>query len=227
MDTTENMTCGATYNNDTYIGYLKLKNGGMKVIPGDMDNQIIQKRNNILSKLEKVLSGGDKLKEKNIEKYFKALGGKYIRNDMCISGNTSACKKGKQASIGGANKLMDLASAKYTPELLKTKFKGSAPVLYQKYKKINNSGDNSRIAPGGYDREYNYNRDGGYDREYDYNRAGGYDREYDDMYGGKDAINPALEELRMDIERYKYFSGGNSDNELELLRAEINTIRNL
>ena len=241
MDTTENMTGGATYNNDTYIGYLKLKNGGMKVIPGDMDNQIIQKRNNILSKLEKVLSGGDKLKEKNIEKYFKALGGKYIRNDMCISGNTSACKKGKQASIGGANKLMELASAKYTPELLKTKFKGSAPVLYQKYKKINNSGNNSRVAPGGYDRgvpeyaphggydrDYNYNRAGGYDRDYDYNRAGGYDREYDDMYGGnKDAINPALEELRMDLERYKYFSGGNSDNELELLRAEINTIRNL
>jgi hypothetical protein len=127
MDTTENMTGGATYNNDTYIGYLKLKNGGMKVIPGDMDNQIIQKRNNILSKLEKVLSGGDKLKEKNIEKYFKALGGKYIRNDMCISGNTAACKKGKQASIGGANKLMELASTKYTPELLK-KVKGTLAI---------------------------------------------------------------------------------------------------
>jgi hypothetical protein len=125
--------------------------------------------------------------------------------------------------------------------LLKTKFKGSAPVLYQKYKKINNIGNNSRVAPGGYDRvvpeyashggydrEYDYNREGGYDREYDYNREGGYDREYNDMYGGnKDAINPALEELRMDIERYKYFSGGNSDNELELLRDEINKMRNL
>jgi hypothetical protein len=226
MDTTENMTGGAAYSKDTYIGYLKLKNGGMKVIPGDMDNQIIQKRNNILLKLEILLSVGYKLKEKNIEKYFKALGGNYIRNDMCISGNTSACKKGKQASIGGANKLMELASSKYTPELLTTKFKGSAPVLYQKYKKINNNGyENSRIAPeyasqGGYDREYDYNRDGGYDREYD----GGYD----DMYGGnKDAINPALEELRMDIERYKYFSGGNSNNELELLRDEINKIRNI
>ena len=49
MDTTENMTGGVSYNKDTYIGYLKLKNGGMKVIPGDLDNQIIQKRNNILS----------------------------------------------------------------------------------------------------------------------------------------------------------------------------------
>jgi hypothetical protein len=144
---------------------------------------------------------------------------------MCISGNIAACKKGKQASIGGANKLMELASSKYTPELLKTKFKGSAPVLYQKYKKINNIGYDSRMAPeyaphGGYDRDYDYNRDGGYD----YNR---YDS-YDNMYGGNnDAINPALEELRMDIERYKYFSGGNSDNELELLRDEINKMRNL
>jgi hypothetical protein len=48
MDTTENMTGGTSYSKDTYIGYLKLKNGGMKVIPGDMDKQIIQKRNNIL-----------------------------------------------------------------------------------------------------------------------------------------------------------------------------------
>ena len=52
MDTTENMTGGASYNKDTYIGYLKLKNGGMKVIPGDVDNQIIQKVNFGKSKLD-------------------------------------------------------------------------------------------------------------------------------------------------------------------------------
>jgi len=149
MDTTEGMTGGASYNKDTYIGYLKVKKGGMKVIPGELDNEIINRRNNVLLKLEKVLSGGDKLKEKNIEKYFKALGGKYIRNDMCISGNTKNCKKGKQASVGGAIKLMELGSNKYTPELLETKFKGAAPVLYEKY--INNS---NKVS-GGYRDNYN------------------------------------------------------------------------
>jgi len=83
MDTTDNMLGGGEYNKDTYIGYLKMKKGGMKVIPGDIDKQIITKRNNILGKLEDVIYGGDKLKEKNIEKYFKALGGKYIRM-ICV-----------------------------------------------------------------------------------------------------------------------------------------------
>jgi len=125
---------GGSFNKDTYIGFLKMKNGGIKVIPGELDDKIIAKRNNILDKLENVLSGGDKLREKNIEKYFKALGGKYIRNDMCLSGNTEGCKKGKQQSLGGAIKLIELGTYRYTPELLEYKFKGAAPVLYEKYK---------------------------------------------------------------------------------------------
>jgi hypothetical protein len=143
MDTTEDMTGGASYNKDTYIGYLKVKKGGMKLVPGEIDNTIISKRNNILSKLEKVLLGGDKLKEKNIEKYFKALGGKYVRNDMCISGNTNNCNIGKKVSMGGADKLMKLGSAKYTPKLLEDKFKIAAPVLYEKYMNTKYNGGNN------------------------------------------------------------------------------------
>jgi len=52
---------------------------------------------------------------------------------MCLSGNMDACKKAKQLSVGGAIKLMDMASDKYAPELLEIKFKGAAPVLYEKY----------------------------------------------------------------------------------------------
>jgi len=50
METTENMLGGAIYNKDTYIGYLKVKKGGMKVVQGEIDNKIISKRNKILNK---------------------------------------------------------------------------------------------------------------------------------------------------------------------------------
>jgi hypothetical protein len=152
MNTTTDLLGGASLNKDTYIGYLKIKNGGMKVIPGDIDNEIINKRNIVLEKLEKVLSGGNKLKEKNLEKYFKALGGKYIRNDMCLSGNIADCKKAKQLSLGGANKLMELSKGKYDKELLEFKFKGAAPVLYEKYVNMfnrKNTGGMNRYNEGG------------------------------------------------------------------------------
>jgi hypothetical protein len=209
METTEDMLGGGSYNKDTYIGYLKMKKGGMKVVPGDLDNSIISKRNNILAKLEKVLMGGDKLKEKNIDKYFKALGGKYIRNDMCISGDLAKCKLGKKVSMGGAKKLMDLGSSKYTPELLEHKFKGAAPVLYEKFiNRTNNNGNRLSTRKGGYHSDVDYN---------------------DNLpYGGSDM---ELENLRNDIGRYQYFSGGSdvgikyNDIELNKLRGEIDSIR--
>ena len=45
------------YNKDTYIGYIKMKKGGMKIIPGNKDEQIIATRNKILNHLDVVLSG--------------------------------------------------------------------------------------------------------------------------------------------------------------------------
>jgi hypothetical protein len=138
MDITTNLVGGGDsssekYNKDTYIGYLKMKKGGMKIISGDKDEKIISVRNKILGHLDKVLSGGKRLKEKNIKKYFKALGGKYVRNDMCISGDNSNCKGGKNVSIEGAHKLLKLISKKNLPiESALDIFKGSAPQLYEK-----------------------------------------------------------------------------------------------
>ena len=122
------MEGGGKFDKSTYIGYLKIKNGGMKILPGKLDNKILKNRNNILGHLNKVLSGGKVLKDKNIDRYIKALGGKYIRNDMCISGDITNCKKGKNVSIGGAKKLIKLAN----DHDVINKFKRSAPVLYNK-----------------------------------------------------------------------------------------------
>lgn len=130
---------GAIYDKNTYIGYLKLKDGAMKIVTGKQDDKIIKNRNKVLSHLTRVLKGGKELKDRKIEKYFKALNGKYIRNDMCTLGNSSNCKGGKDVSMGGAHKLLKLI-AKNTNDIqpILDRFKGSAPVLYERLEyKIN------------------------------------------------------------------------------------------
>jgi len=119
------------YDQNTYIGFLKIKKGEMKIIPGEKDDIIIKNRDRILDHLDIVLSGGKKLREKNFEKYFKALGGKYIRNDICTKGNIYNCNGGKSKSIDNADKLLKLASQNNFPikNVLRT-FKGSSPSLY-------------------------------------------------------------------------------------------------
>jgi hypothetical protein len=185
------------YNKDTYIGYLKMKKGGMKIIPGDKDEKIINKRNKILNHLEQVLSGGKKLKEEYIGSYFKALGGKYVRNDMCTGGDNRNCKDGKLISLGGAHKLLKLAARKNFPmdEIL-TKFKGSAPSLYESLEnKI------SGIKGGNRERELSAVRSRSYEGDYE-------------QYGG------TLNDFRNEIGRTTF------DVELNKLRDEINLIRN-
>jgi hypothetical protein len=44
------------YNKDTYIGHLKLKNGGMKIVEGEEDNKIIEERNTILKHLVETIN---------------------------------------------------------------------------------------------------------------------------------------------------------------------------
>jgi hypothetical protein len=127
---------GSSFNKKTYIGYLKEKDGGMKIIPGDIDNKIISNRNNILNHLEKVLLGGKNLKEKNLDAYFSALGGKYIRNDICMATSTKNCKRGQDVSIGGAQELIKLAINKnFDMNNTLNIFKGSAPLLYETIEK--------------------------------------------------------------------------------------------
>ena len=134
------------FNKDTYIGYLKIKKGGMKIIPGDIDNSIISKRNKILNHLKKVLSGGKSLKTKYIGKYFTALGGKYIRS------NIDGSDKDKKVSISGAHKLLKYSSMNnFLIEDVLTKFKGSAPSLYQELENIIKGGlrNNNKDMYGG------------------------------------------------------------------------------
>jgi len=145
------------YNKDTYIGHFKLKNGGMKIIDDSTDKKILKNRNKILKHLEKVLTGGKSLKDKNIEKYFKALDGKYIRNEICTSGESRGCKKGQNVVIGGAHKLLKLA-AKNNLDLEKVlnKFKGSAPTLYKKLENKISGGNNNNLSEGGYSEHSSY-----------------------------------------------------------------------
>jgi len=119
------------YDKNTYIGYLKLFNGGMKVIPGEIDNKIISNRDKILEHLNLVLSGGKSLKDKNYEKYFSALGGKFLRLKMNLpeSGNISG---GTNKVIKDTHKLLKLAAKHNKIDTALDIFKGSAPQLYEK-----------------------------------------------------------------------------------------------
>jgi hypothetical protein len=120
------MDIKSKYNKDTYIGYLKIKKGGMKIVSGEIDNSIISKRDDIINHLKNVLSGGKKLKEKYLKKYFKALGGKYVRSDLI------GLSDDKNSSLKDVHKLLKLSSKKNIPlvKVLDT-FKGSAPSLYK------------------------------------------------------------------------------------------------
>lgn len=173
------MSTSSESSNKKYIGHLKTKKGGIKIIPGEKDSRIIEKRDKILNHLNIVLSGGKSLKEKNISKYFKALGGKYIRNDMCITGDSYNCKGGQNISISGAHKLLKLSKKEELPmnNILET-FKKSAPVLYKKFE--------SNIKGGKYSLsdEYNMNRD------------------YNNYRGGSDNIE--LIKLREEINEIRY-----------------------
>jgi hypothetical protein len=196
-------------SNKTYIGHIKTKNGGIKVIPGEKDNRILEKRNKILNHLEIVLSGGKSLKEKNISTYFKALGGKYIRNDICMNGDSYNCKGGQNISISGAHKLLKLSKNSELPmnKILET-FKKSAPILYKKFESNIQGGKYSLPEEKIINRDYN-NRD--------YNNRN---------YNNRDYNNNNNRDINRDYNRdYNNYRGGNDDIELIKLREEINQIR--
>jgi hypothetical protein len=144
----------SNYNKNTYIGYLKLQNGGIKVIPGDRDNKIIGNRDKVLTHLTDVFSGGQKLKEKNIEKYFKALEGKYVRGKMNLP---DTVKGGSEQIVKDAHKLIKLSLNKNLPiETVLNKFKGSGPKLYSKLESIIGSKIQSKNSSGGYESDFSY-----------------------------------------------------------------------
>jgi hypothetical protein len=195
------------YNKNTYIGYLKMKKGGMKIIPGEVDNSIISKRNKIINHLKEVFIGGKKLQEKNIKQYFRALGGKYVRSNILELNDE------KKSSINNVHKLLKLSAKNNLPlmNVLNT-FKGSAPSLYNELE-LNIKG--REFSEGEHSNIYSdySNKSYGGNSRYS-NRESRFDNM---MYGGEDI---ELENLRNDIGRPQF------DTELNKLRLEINELRN-
>ena len=97
-------------------------------------------KNNILNHLDSVLSNKKKLKEKNLNKYFKVLGGNYkIDSDKTIHDSYKLFKLGVKNNIN--------------VDTLVNKFKGSAPKLYDKLeskitKKYFNHSESSNFSGG-------------------------------------------------------------------------------
>jgi hypothetical protein len=126
----DTFTGGAEHNDSTYIGFLKIKNGGIKIIKGGIDTKIIKSRDYVL----KELSGGLKRNELPISRfpeYFSALEGKYVRNVMCGSGRDTCIdarkrvKKITEKVIKGGMKLYG--------DKVKHMFEINAPILYKKF----------------------------------------------------------------------------------------------
>lgn len=120
------------YDASTYIGYLKRKNGGFKIVGGEEDNRIIKNRDHLL----KELLGGLKQNKLNISRlpeYFSALEGKYIRNIMQGSSNNDAIiarqrtKKITEKTIKGGFNLYG--------DKVKNMLEINAPILYKKFEK--------------------------------------------------------------------------------------------
>jgi hypothetical protein len=124
---------GAEYNKETYIGHLKLKHGGMKIIRDEHDKLIGKERNVVLKHLHESLKGGN-LDHNNIDLYYKALEGGFIRALICPGHNNSAtCEKANYHNQKAAYKLSKHALKGGNHVVLKT-FKTSAPKLYQHLK---------------------------------------------------------------------------------------------
>ena len=132
-ETYNKFTGGAEYNKNTYIGHLKIKNGGMKIIKDEHDKLIGKERNIVLKHLHDSLKGGN-LDHTNIELYYKALEGGFIRALMCPGNNNDAtCELANYNNEKSAYKLSKHALKGGNLKVLKT-FKHNAPKLYQHLK---------------------------------------------------------------------------------------------
>jgi hypothetical protein len=171
-------------------------------------DDLIEKRNIILAHLDEVLKGGKNLKEKNIEKYFSALNGKYIRNNICISGSSKKCEYSKNISIGGAHNLLKiLSNKKFNMIDVLSKFKGSAPKLYEV---INNkastkvSTTSSESTPEiKYKKELKKNLEMKYQKKIKEN-INNYFNNYQ-MNGGTSKLREEIEKINIDDNYYKLF----------------------
>jgi len=123
----------SVYHGGTYIGHLKLKNGGMKIVGGTEDDAINEQREKVLDDLKDVLNGGTDINPNNIPNYYKALEGTYIRSLICPDDNDIECQMKVEYAVKHGYKLSKLLAKKLKANS-KEYLKQNAPKLYQQIK---------------------------------------------------------------------------------------------
>jgi hypothetical protein len=120
--------------NSVYAGHVK-KNlkGGIKIINGSEDENILKKRDFILNDLSKVFKGGKELMYEDIPYYAQALEGKYIRNKICKGGNPQ-CKDACNLVKKSYKKLVKQSINEFNNPNLNNILKYGSPLLYNKLK---------------------------------------------------------------------------------------------
>jgi hypothetical protein len=125
----------SVYHGGTYTGYLKIKNGGIKIIKGKKDDEICEERELIIDYLKDIISKKEQLNVDDIpmDIYYKALEGKYIRNLMCPSNNEDKCDANINNVLSKAYKLTKIGIKTFKITNLDL-FKQSAPQIYRHIK---------------------------------------------------------------------------------------------
>jgi hypothetical protein len=125
----------SVYHGGTYTGYLKIRNGGIKIIKGKKDDEICEERELIIDYLKDIISKKEQLNVDDIpmDIYYKALEGKYIRNLMCPGNNEDKCNANINSVLSKAYKLTRMGIKTFKINSL-DEFKQSAPQIYRHIK---------------------------------------------------------------------------------------------
>ena len=123
----------SVYHGGTHIGHLKLKNGGMKIIAGKIDDAINEERERVLNDLNDTIKYKTDINPNNIPNYYKALEGTYVRSLICPDDNDEECQKKVDYAVKHGYKLSKMLAKKLK---IKSKdyLKENAPKLYQQIK---------------------------------------------------------------------------------------------
>ncbi len=138
------------YDNNTYIGHLKIKRGGFKIEEGEINDEIQKERKFILRNLRRIINDDLDFDEKDAMIIFKALEGEFVNNMIC-NGDT-VCKKIKRKVKRMALKFVKRA-LKDNKNYIIEKFEEIAPKLYEylekKIKKYVNKYLKNNMSGGG------------------------------------------------------------------------------
>jgi len=216
----DNFIGGAEYNDSTYIGYLKIKNGGVKILPGNNDNKIIKSRDYVLKELIGGLKNNNLLINRYPE-YFSALEGKYIRNVMCVSGG-SECIEARNRIKKITNKTIK-GGMKLYGDKIKNMFEINAPILYKKFEgNFKTKGGNSDLVM-----DYYFNMKGG--NIIYYNKYQKYLCKINNFNGGQNKMEGFhnIPNTSLDLLLYyiKSHTGGEAENILPIIKNEYLKIK--